>query len=191
MPDNRKPLKYGAFPVCRNYTVRAHLRHFGPAERGGRENRLFHSRPLQRWFHPGHLRPRHHHRPAGGGQENGRGFGAEGAVRKIPGAGMRWYPLQSLTQTKGEAVWVRYGSGGKSEEKKEQAGHRSPPVPGCGSAGEFWRIRRRVALTGNSLLLKVVQILPRTKRKIPANPQGVCWNSLVAGAGFEPTTFGL
>ncbi len=26
MPDNRKPLKYGAFPVCRNYTVRAHLR---------------------------------------------------------------------------------------------------------------------------------------------------------------------
>ena len=27
MPDNRKPLIYGAFPVCRNYTVRAHLRH--------------------------------------------------------------------------------------------------------------------------------------------------------------------
>ena len=26
MPDNRKPLMYGAFPVCRNYTVRAHLR---------------------------------------------------------------------------------------------------------------------------------------------------------------------
>ena len=23
MPDNRKPLMYGAFPVCRNYTVRA------------------------------------------------------------------------------------------------------------------------------------------------------------------------
>ena len=26
MPDNRKPLIYGAFPVCRNYTVRAHQR---------------------------------------------------------------------------------------------------------------------------------------------------------------------
>ena len=26
MPDNRKPLIYGAFPVCRNYTVRALLR---------------------------------------------------------------------------------------------------------------------------------------------------------------------
>ena len=27
MPDNRKPLQYGAFPVCRYYTVRAQLRH--------------------------------------------------------------------------------------------------------------------------------------------------------------------
>ena len=26
MPDNRKPLIYGAFPVCRNYTVRAQPR---------------------------------------------------------------------------------------------------------------------------------------------------------------------
>ena len=26
MPDNRKPLKHGAFPVCRNYTVRAYVR---------------------------------------------------------------------------------------------------------------------------------------------------------------------
>lgn len=133
---------------------------------------------FQRWFHPGHLRPRHHHRPAGGGEEDGWGAGAEGAVRKISGAGMWRYPLQSLTQIQGTAVWVRYGSPGKSGEKEEQAGHRALPVPGCGSAGEFWRIRRRVALTGNSLLLKVVQILPRTKRKIPANPQGVCWNSL-------------
>ena len=28
MPDNRKTLIYGAFPVCRNYTVRAFLRQF-------------------------------------------------------------------------------------------------------------------------------------------------------------------
>ena len=38
MPDNRKPLIYGAFPVCRNYTVRAHLRHAVAEKRGGREN---------------------------------------------------------------------------------------------------------------------------------------------------------
>jgi len=25
LPDNRKPLIYGAFPVCRNYTVRAYI----------------------------------------------------------------------------------------------------------------------------------------------------------------------
>ena len=31
-------------------------------------------------------------------------------MRKIPGAGMRRYPLQSLTQTQGKTVWVRYGS---------------------------------------------------------------------------------
>ncbi len=114
MPDNRKPLIYGAFPVCRNYTVRAHLRHPGPAERGGRENCLLHPGPLQRRFHPGYLRSRHHHRPAGGSQENGWGAGTAAVVRKIPRAGMRWYPLQSLTQTQGKTVWVRYGSGRKT-----------------------------------------------------------------------------
>ena len=33
MPDNRKPLIYGAFPVCRNYTVRAFLRQFAFGKR--------------------------------------------------------------------------------------------------------------------------------------------------------------
>ena len=94
----------GGVALCAVPRPAPHLRYSGPPKRGGRENRLFHSRPLQRWFHPGHLRPRHHHRPAGGSEEDGRGFGAEGSMRKIPGAGMRWYPLQSLTQTKGEAV---------------------------------------------------------------------------------------
>ena len=32
MPDNRKPLIYGAFPVCRNYTVRAQQREFAACE---------------------------------------------------------------------------------------------------------------------------------------------------------------
>ena len=68
------------------------------------------------------------HRPAGGSQEDVRGAGAEVAMRKIPGGGMRWYPLQSLTQTQGKTVWVRYGSAGKSEETKEQVGPESRPV---------------------------------------------------------------
>jgi len=33
LPDNRKPLIYGAFPVCRNYTVRAFLRQFAFGKR--------------------------------------------------------------------------------------------------------------------------------------------------------------
>ena len=90
--------------------------------RGRRENRLFHSGPLQRWFHLRHLCSRYHHRPAGGGQENGRGAGAEGAMRKIPGAGMWRYPLQSLTQTQGKTVWVRYGSRRKTTPEPRSSG---------------------------------------------------------------------
>ena len=58
--------------------------------------------------------------------------------------------------------------------KEEQAGRRALPVPGCG-------VRRRILANSpescsgdNSLLLEMVQILPRIKRKISANPQGVC-----------------
>ena len=117
-----KPLKTLGFSVCLYYTVRAHLRYPGPAKRGGRENRLFHSRPLQRWFHLRHLCSRHHHRPAGDSQENGWGAGAEGAVRNILGAGMWRYPLQSLTQTQGKTVWVRYGSGRKTTPEPRSSG---------------------------------------------------------------------
>ena len=64
MPDNRKPLIYGAFPVCRNYTVRAHLRNHGTAKRSGRQDRQQYAGPLLSGLHAGHLRPRHHRRPA-------------------------------------------------------------------------------------------------------------------------------
>ena len=52
MPDNRKPLIYGVFPVCRNYTVRAYLRHHSPSERRGCKNGVFHAGSLRRWVHP-------------------------------------------------------------------------------------------------------------------------------------------
>ena len=109
-----KPLKTLVFSVCLYYTVRAHLRHSGPAKWGRRENCLFHPGPLQRRFHLGYLRSRHHHSPAGGSEEDGWGAGAEGAVRNILGAGMWRYLFQSLTQTQEAAVWVRYGSGRKT-----------------------------------------------------------------------------
>ena len=109
-----KPLKTLGFSVCPYYTVRAHLRHSGPTKRGRRENRLFHPGPFQCRVYPGYLRPRYHHRPAGGSEEDGRSAGTAAIMRKNPRAGMRWYPLQNLTQTQGKTVWVRYGSGRKT-----------------------------------------------------------------------------
>ena len=57
MPNNRKPLIYGAFPVCRNYTVRAQLRQFAA---GQWRPPQAHSGVVgaQRLYHHGeHLRP--------------------------------------------------------------------------------------------------------------------------------------
>ena len=71
MPDNRKPLIYGAFPVCRNYTVRAHLRNDGPTKRCGHQNRQQYAGSLLRRLHAGHLRPRHHRRAAQSGADDG------------------------------------------------------------------------------------------------------------------------
>ena len=59
MPDNRKPLIYGAFPVCRNYTVRAYLRNAVAEKRGGRENAVRCLGSLLGWVHPEHLYSRH------------------------------------------------------------------------------------------------------------------------------------
>ena len=67
MPDNRKPLIYGAFPVCRNYTVRAHLRHAVAEKRGRRENAVRRAGPLLGRVHAEHLYSRH------GADETGRG----------------------------------------------------------------------------------------------------------------------
>ena len=71
MPDNRKPLIYGAFPVCRNYTVRAHFRDDGAPKRRGCKNGVLHAGPLLRGLHAGHLCPRHHRRTAQGGANHG------------------------------------------------------------------------------------------------------------------------
>ena len=50
---------YGAFPVCRNYTVRAHLRNAVAEKRGRRENAVRRAGPLFGGFHIEHLHPRH------------------------------------------------------------------------------------------------------------------------------------
>ena len=57
MPDNRKPLIYGVFPVCRNYTVRAHIRDVIAEKRRGRADAFRNAGSLQRRIHAQHLRP--------------------------------------------------------------------------------------------------------------------------------------
>ena len=52
MSDNRKPLIYGAFPVCRNYTVRALLRQT-VAERGRTDEADSRVVRSQGYFHHG------------------------------------------------------------------------------------------------------------------------------------------
>ena len=52
MPDNRKPLIYGVFTVCRNYTVRALLRQ-PVAERGRTDEADSRVVRSQGYFHHG------------------------------------------------------------------------------------------------------------------------------------------
>ena len=72
LPDNRKPLKYGAFPVCRNYTVRAHLRNPGLAERHRCKNRVQYAGAQQCRIYPRHLHPRHEQGAGTGGGKDGK-----------------------------------------------------------------------------------------------------------------------
>ena len=76
MPDNRKPLKYGTFPVCRNYTVRAHVRDLGAAKRRGRENGIEYARSLRRGIYAAHLYPRHAADAGERGRKDGKFHGA-------------------------------------------------------------------------------------------------------------------
>ena len=68
---------YGAFPVCRNYTVRAHIRDLGTAKRRRCENRQQYARALRRGLHTPHLHPRHTADAAKGRGENGQLHGAD------------------------------------------------------------------------------------------------------------------
>ena len=72
MPDNRKPLIYGAFPVCRNYTVRAHIRNDGNLQRRGCENPVQYAGSFQRRVYTGHLYAHHQRYAARRSGENRR-----------------------------------------------------------------------------------------------------------------------
>ena len=65
-----------------------HLRHPGPAKRGGRKNGVRDAGPLLRGFHPGHLRPHYQCRPASGGADDGECAGGDGTELRNSNANM-------------------------------------------------------------------------------------------------------
>ena len=79
---NLQPLIYGAFSVCRNYTVRAHLRNADTVKRRGCENRQQYAGALRRGIHPPHLHPRYKVEARRGSTNNGQFHGAGHASRK-------------------------------------------------------------------------------------------------------------
>ena len=131
MPDNRKPLIYGAFPVCRNYTVRAHLRNAGTAKRCGHQNRQQYAGSLLRRLHAGHLRPRHHRRAAQSGADDGE--------HPIPCRLMLSATRSRWGQRLGQKKWqVRYWAQkcGKSPDFE-----RNQDFSGCGGRTRTYGLR--------------------------------------------------
>ena len=96
---------YGAFPVCRNYTVRAHIRDLGTARRRGRENRIEYARTLRCGLHAPHLHARHAPDAGKCSRKDGQFHGA-GHVKKQR-ASERIPRISSPTLSGHFAVWVK------------------------------------------------------------------------------------
>ena len=104
MPDNRKPLIYGAFPVCRNYTVRAHIRNVGAAKWRRRENGIQYAWTLRRGIHAKNLHPRY---TSDAGKRSGKDGQFHGASHvKKQRASERIPSISSPTLSGHFAVWV-------------------------------------------------------------------------------------
>ena len=109
---NLQPLIYGAFPVCRNYTVRAHLRNPGAGERHGCENRQQYARTLRRGLHSPHLHPRNQAEAGRGRTNDGQLHGA-GDVSRSKREERTEYPSAPLSTFPSiSACGSRCGSGG-------------------------------------------------------------------------------
>ena len=107
MPDNRKPLKHGAFPVCRNYTVRAYLRHPCPDQRGGCKDLVYDSGTHQRILYSGYLHPHDYRYAPESGKRGGR-IPGRNYVRRAPWQDEeRTAPVPSASgrTVGGRAVW--------------------------------------------------------------------------------------
>ena len=108
MPDNRKPLIYGAFPVCRNYTVRAHIRNLSTAKRRRRENGIQYAWTLRRGIHAKNLHPRHTPDAGKRSRKDGQFHGTSDVNKQKKHRASERIPSISSPPLFGHfAVWVR------------------------------------------------------------------------------------
>ena len=90
---NLQPLIYGAFPVCRNYTVRAHLRNLSTSKRSRRKNRQQYARPLRCGIHPANLHSRHKEETGRGRTNDGQLHGTSNVSKKYQRGGKTSSPV--------------------------------------------------------------------------------------------------
>ena len=116
MPDNRKSLIYGAFPVCRNYTVRAHILDAGNSKRHRPENGRGDPRSRLGRILTGRVHPCHGRYEKRSRTENQRLHGKRGmkkakktapAVGNAPIGGEFSLPALSAPNSRLGHVWVR------------------------------------------------------------------------------------
>ena len=108
LAGNLKPLIYGAFPVWRNCTVRAHICNLGASEWRKRKNGVEYARTLRCELHPENLHPRHAPDAGKRRRKDGKFHGA-GAVKKAKKkhrAAERIPSISSPPLFRHFAVWV-------------------------------------------------------------------------------------
>ena len=106
LAGNRQPLIYGAFPVWRNCTVRAHICNLGASEWRKRKNGVESARTFRCRLHTPHLHPCHAPDAGKRRRKDGQFHGA-GHVKKAESVG------KDTTNILSDALWTfrRVGHG--------------------------------------------------------------------------------
>ena len=104
LAGNLQPLIYGAFPVWRNCTVRAHICNLGASEWRKRKNGVEYARTLRCRLHAPHLHPRHAPDAGKCRRKDGQIHGAGHVKTKRAAERMRY--ISSPTLSGHFAVWV-------------------------------------------------------------------------------------
>ena len=104
LAGNLQPLIYGAFPVWRNCTVRAHICNLGASEWRKRKNGVEYARTFRCELHPENLHPRHAPDAGKYRRKDGKFHGASHVKKQR--ASERIPSISSPTLSGHFAVWV-------------------------------------------------------------------------------------